>query len=119
MSGSYPLPTEPEGIVAPLLKRFQPGEISAMMPPYDAEAVFIASRREPSLITPNRRPTPARSHGLSNGEGQGATCVRCWRYCRDRAGLFNCVAQVTTASTCTSGLGDLSCAAPEIDDCAT
>ncbi|EIG63716.1 hypothetical protein Bra1253DRAFT_00233 [Bradyrhizobium sp. WSM1253] len=38
MSGSYPLPTEPEGIVAPLLKRFHSGEISAIMPPYDAEA---------------------------------------------------------------------------------
>lgn len=41
MSGSYPLPTEPEGIVAPLLKRFHSGKISAIMPPYDAEAVFI------------------------------------------------------------------------------
>jgi hypothetical protein len=45
MFGSYPLPTEPEGIVAPLLKRFQSGKISAIMPPYDAEAVFIASKR--------------------------------------------------------------------------
>ncbi|MCK1745754.1 hypothetical protein IVA80_34565 [Bradyrhizobium sp. 139] len=43
MSGSYPLPTEPEGIVAPLLKRFHSGKIGAIMPPYDAEAVFIAS----------------------------------------------------------------------------
>jgi ketosteroid isomerase-like protein len=43
MSGSYPLPTEPEGVVAPLLKRFHSGKISAIMPPYDAEAVFIAS----------------------------------------------------------------------------
>jgi hypothetical protein len=56
MSGSYPLPTEPEGIVAPLLKRFHSGKISAIMPPYDAEAVFIASKREPSLITPKSPP---------------------------------------------------------------
>jgi hypothetical protein len=56
MFGSYPLPTEPEGIVAPLLKRFHSGKISAIMPPYDAEAVFIVSKREPLLITPKSPP---------------------------------------------------------------
>ena len=41
MSASYPLPSEPEGLVAPLLKRFHPGKISALM--LRAEAVFFAS----------------------------------------------------------------------------
>jgi ketosteroid isomerase-like protein len=42
MSESYSLATEPEGVVASLLERFNSGEISAMMGLYDPEAVFIA-----------------------------------------------------------------------------
>ena len=42
MSESYPLPTEPEGVVASLLERFNSGKISAMMTLYDPEAVFAA-----------------------------------------------------------------------------
>jgi ketosteroid isomerase-like protein len=42
MSESYLLPTEPEGIVASLLERFNSGKISAMMGLYAPEAVFIA-----------------------------------------------------------------------------
>lgn len=42
MSESYPLPTEPEGIVASLLERFNSGNVGAMMGLYAPEAVFIA-----------------------------------------------------------------------------
>jgi ketosteroid isomerase-like protein len=42
MSESYSLPTEPEGIVASLLERFNSGKVSAMMTLYDPEAVLIA-----------------------------------------------------------------------------
>lgn len=42
MSESYPLPTEPEGIVASLLDRFNSGNVGAMMGLYVPEAVFIA-----------------------------------------------------------------------------
>ena len=42
MSESYSLPTEPEGIVASLLERFNSGKVSAMMGLYEPEAVVIA-----------------------------------------------------------------------------
>ncbi|GAA4260811.1 hypothetical protein GCM10022255_090960 [Dactylosporangium darangshiense] len=42
MSESYSLPTEPEGVVASLLERFNSGKVSAMMIGYEPEAVFIA-----------------------------------------------------------------------------
>jgi ketosteroid isomerase-like protein len=42
MSESYSLPTEPEGIVASLLERFNSGKISELMTLYDPEAVLIA-----------------------------------------------------------------------------
>ncbi len=42
MSTSYTLPTEPEGMVATLLERFNSGQVSAMMGIYAPEAVFIA-----------------------------------------------------------------------------
>ena len=45
MSESYSLPTEPEGIVASLLERFNSGKVSAMMGLYAPEAVLIAKDR--------------------------------------------------------------------------
>jgi ketosteroid isomerase-like protein len=42
MSESYSLPTEPEGIVASLIERFNSGKVSAMMTLYAPEAVLIA-----------------------------------------------------------------------------
>jgi ketosteroid isomerase-like protein len=42
MSESYSLPTEPEGMVAALVERFNSGKISAMMGLYAPEAVMIA-----------------------------------------------------------------------------
>ena len=43
MSQSYSLPTEPEGMVATLVERFNTGKVSAMMGIYAPEAVFIAT----------------------------------------------------------------------------
>lgn len=45
MFDSYPLPTEPDGVVARLLERFHSGKASATMALYDPEAVFIANDR--------------------------------------------------------------------------
>ena len=42
MSDSYSLPTEPEGMVATLIERFNSGKVSAMMGIYAPEAVFVA-----------------------------------------------------------------------------
>ena len=42
MSESFPLPTEPEGVIPSLLERFNSGKIEAMMALYAPEAVFIA-----------------------------------------------------------------------------
>ena len=41
MSESYSLATEPEGIVAALVERFNSGKVSAMMTLYEPEAVFV------------------------------------------------------------------------------
>jgi uncharacterized protein (TIGR02246 family) len=43
MSDSYPLPTEPEGVIPSLVKRFNSGKVSAMMELYAPEAVFVAN----------------------------------------------------------------------------
>ena len=37
MSESYSLPTEPEGVVASLIERFNSGKVSAMMALYEPE----------------------------------------------------------------------------------
>ena len=43
MSDSFPLPTEPEGVIPSPLKRFNSGKIEAMMALYAPEAVFVAN----------------------------------------------------------------------------
>ena len=43
MSESFPLPTEAEGVIPSLLKRFNSGKIEAMMALYAPEAVFVAN----------------------------------------------------------------------------
>jgi ketosteroid isomerase-like protein len=43
MSERFPLPTEPEGVIPSLLKRFNSGDIEAMMALYAPEAVFVAN----------------------------------------------------------------------------
>ncbi|MBO0885116.1 MAG: DUF4440 domain-containing protein [Mycobacterium sp.] len=42
MSESYPLPTEPEGVVPSLVERFNSGRVSEMMSLYEPTAVMIA-----------------------------------------------------------------------------
>ena len=42
MSESHSLPTEPEGMAASLLERFNSGKVSAMMGMYAPEAVFLS-----------------------------------------------------------------------------
>jgi ketosteroid isomerase-like protein len=42
MSESYSLPTEPEGVIASLIERFNSGKIDTLMNLYDSEAVLIA-----------------------------------------------------------------------------
>src|SRR3954463_11047922 len=43
MSESFPLPTEPEDVIPSLLRRFNSGNIEAMMALYAPEAVFVAN----------------------------------------------------------------------------
>ena len=43
MSDSYPLPTEPEGVIPSLVERFNSGKVSAMMALHAPESVFIAN----------------------------------------------------------------------------
>jgi ketosteroid isomerase-like protein len=41
MSESFSLPTEPEGVVASLIERFNSGNVNAMVPLYEPEAVLV------------------------------------------------------------------------------
>jgi ketosteroid isomerase-like protein len=41
MSESFPLPTEPEGVIPSLIERFNSGQVSAMMALHDPESVFV------------------------------------------------------------------------------
>ena len=43
MSESFPLPTEPEGVIPSLIERFNSGKVEVMMALYAPEAVFIAN----------------------------------------------------------------------------
>lgn len=43
MSESFPLPTEPEGVIPSLIERFNSGKVSAMMALHAPESVFIAN----------------------------------------------------------------------------
>ena len=47
MSKSFPLPTEPEGVIPSLVARFNSGKIEVMMALYALEAVFIAKDGRP------------------------------------------------------------------------
>ncbi|MEU4679122.1 DUF4440 domain-containing protein [Micromonospora sp. NPDC023737] len=42
MSESFPLATEPEGVVASLMERFNSGKVSAMMEQFEPGIVFVA-----------------------------------------------------------------------------
>ncbi|SCL39428.1 Ketosteroid isomerase homolog [Micromonospora rhizosphaerae] len=47
MSESYPLATEPEGVVASLVERFNSGKVSAMMAQFEPGVVFVARDGRP------------------------------------------------------------------------
>jgi ketosteroid isomerase-like protein len=47
MSSAFTRPTEPEGLTASLLERFNTGEVSAMMGLYEEGAVFVTNSGEP------------------------------------------------------------------------
>ncbi|MFI5613087.1 YybH family protein [Amycolatopsis sp. NPDC051903] len=53
MTDSHPLATEPGGITASLLARFNSGEVSAMMGLYEPGAVFVTAAGE-TLTEPGR-----------------------------------------------------------------
>lgn len=89
MSDSYPLPTEPEGIVAPLLERFHSGKVSATMALYHPEAVFIANdRRTITDHTEIAADSSAISGSVYRRRPRRDMC-RWRRYRPDRAGLVN------------------------------
>ena len=89
MSESYSLPTEPEGIVASLLERFNSGKVSAMMGLYAPEAVLIA--KDGRTITDHTEIAAELERDLSLGLPLEAKppCIRRRRYRPDRAGLVN------------------------------
>ncbi|SNT60631.1 Ketosteroid isomerase homolog [Asanoa hainanensis] len=49
MSDSFLLPTDPEQVVPSLVERFNSGEVSAMLPLYEADAVLVM--RDGSTVT--------------------------------------------------------------------
>ena len=106
MSESYSLPTEPEGIVASLLERFNSGKVSAMMGLYAPEAVFIA--KDGRTITDHTEIAAELERDLSLGlplEAKARHSPRSWW-------TGQLMAQVPTASTCTSeARRPISCAA--------
>ena len=89
MSESFPLPTEPEGVIPSLLKRFNSGKIEAMMALYAPEAVFVAN--DGRTITDRAEFTAILEHDITRpaAEGKCAPCVRRRRHCPDCAGLVN------------------------------
>src|SRR6476660_9946965 len=53
MSESFPLPTEPEGVIPSLLKRFNAGKIEAMMALYAPEAVSAVNSARSVIVRPS------------------------------------------------------------------
>jgi ketosteroid isomerase-like protein len=43
MSDSYPLPTEPEGVIPSLIERFKSGKVSEVMALFEPKSVFVAN----------------------------------------------------------------------------
>jgi hypothetical protein len=102
MSESYSLATEPEGVVASLFERFNSGKVSAMMTLYEPGPCSSRETGEPSLIAPR---------SLPNSSAISVSACR-WRPRRAMCSLpaisprswwtGQLMAQVPTASTCTS-----------------
>ena len=117
MSESYSLPTEPEGMVATLLERFNSGKVGAMMSLYAPEAVLIA--KDGRTITDHTeiaarlerdlRPGLPLKAKARNVFVAGDIARPCW--------TGRSMAQVPMASTCTlEARRAISCAAAPMDD---
>jgi ketosteroid isomerase-like protein len=65
MAETYSLPTEPEGVAASLVERFNSGKVSAMMLGYEPGAVFIA--RDGRTITDHAEIAAELEHDLELG----------------------------------------------------
>ena len=65
MSESFPLPTEPEGVIPSLIERFNSGKVSAMMGLYPPEAVVIA--KDGRTVTDQTEIAAAFERDLSHG----------------------------------------------------
>lgn len=90
MSESFPLPTEPEGVIPSLVERFNSGKVGVMMALYAPEAVFIANdgrtiRDRTEIAAQFQRDMSLRPAA----KGQCAPCFRRRRYRPDRGGLVN------------------------------
>lgn len=89
MSDSYPLPTEPEGIVAPLLDDFIPVRSARQWPCTTQSPYSSRMTGEPSLITPKSPPDSSAISGSVYRRRPRRDMCRWRRYRPDRAGLVN------------------------------
>ena len=89
MSESFPLPTEPEGIIPSVVERFNSGNVEAMMALYAPDAVFIA--KDERTITDRTEIATQFQRDMSLGLPlkANAPCVRRRRHRPDRGGLVH------------------------------
>ena len=114
MSESYSLPTEPEGMVATLLDRFNSGQVSAMMSLYAPEAVFIA--KDGRTITDHTEIAAQLERDLKLGLPLQAKARSLLTIPHRSCWTGQLMAQIRTASTCTSEARQAtSCAAARMD----
>ena len=116
MHESYSLPTEPEGMVAALLERFNSGKVAAMMSLYAPEAVFIA--KDGRTITDHTEIAAELERDLKLGLPLEAKSPMCSLPTISPRSYWTgqLMAQVPTASTCTSEARQaMSCAAARMD----
>jgi hypothetical protein len=103
MSESYSVATEPEGVVASLLERFNSGKISAMMGLYDPEAVLIAD--DGRTVTDRAEIAAELERDLRLGlplEAKARAMCSLPAISPRSSWTGQLMAQVPTASTCTS-----------------
>ena len=65
MAESFPLPTEPEGVIPSLIERFNSGNVSAMMALHEPKSVFIAN--DGQTITDHAEIAAQFQHDISLG----------------------------------------------------
>ena len=71
MSDSYPLPTEPEGVIPSLIERFNSGKVSAMTTLYEPGAVLITKDAQPAWHACVRRSLADEPAGTRTTSSQG------------------------------------------------